>query len=107
MTDLGEARWILGMEVTRNRRDRTLTLSQHRYIHNVLERHGMADCRPVSTPMVPNLHLERLTAPEIDAISYQRAVGSLMYAMIGTRPDIAHAVSVLRRIFRVIRYMYM
>jgi Reverse transcriptase (RNA-dependent DNA polymerase) len=79
MTDLGEARWILGMEVTRNRRDRMLTLTQRRYVQTILERHGMVECRPVSTPMVPNHHLEKLTAPEIDAISYQSAVGSLMY----------------------------
>ena len=50
---------------------------------------------PVSTPMVPNLTLEKLKEPEIDATTYQSAVGSLMYAMIGTRPDLAHAVGVL------------
>ena len=95
MTDLGEARWILGMEVTRNRTDRTIGLLQHRYIQDILEQHGMADCRPVSTPMVPNLTLEKLKEPEIDATTYQSAIGSLMYVMIGMRPDLAHAVGVL------------
>jgi Reverse transcriptase (RNA-dependent DNA polymerase) len=95
MTDLGEARWILGMEVAQDCKRCSLTLSQHRYILDVLERHGMADCRAVSTPMVANLLLDKLTAPEVDATSYQSTVGSLMYAMIGTRPDLAYAVGVL------------
>jgi Reverse transcriptase (RNA-dependent DNA polymerase) len=95
MTNLGEARWILGMEVTRDRANRTISLSQRQYVQDILERHGMANCRPVSTPMVPNLTLEKLKEPEFDATTYQSAVGSLMYAMIGTRPDLAHAVGVL------------
>ena len=95
MTDLGEARWILGMEVKRDRKKRTLNISQRQYVMDILERHGMADCRSVSTPMVPNLSLMKLSAPEMDVTTYQSAVGSLMYAMIGTRPDLAHAVGVL------------
>jgi Reverse transcriptase (RNA-dependent DNA polymerase)/Integrase core domain len=95
MTDLGEACWILSMEVTRNHAERAISLSQHHYIQDILEQHGMAKCRPVSMPMVPNLTLEKLKEPEIDATTYQSAVGSLMYAMIGMHPDLAHAVGVL------------
>ena len=46
---------------------------------DILERHSMADCRSVSTPMVPNLSLMKLSAPEMDVTTYQSAVGSLMY----------------------------
>ena len=95
MTDLGEARWILNMEVLRDRGKHTLKLSQDKYIEEILERHGMADCRPVSTPMAQNQKLTKLTEAEIDPKDYQRALGSLMYAMLGTRPDIAYAVGVL------------
>ena len=95
MTDLGEARWILNMEVLRDRGKRTLKLSQDKYIEEILERHGMADCRPVSTPMAQNQKLTKLTEAEIDPKDYQRALGSLMYAMLGTRPDIAFAVAKL------------
>ncbi|CAL1698123.1 unnamed protein product [Somion occarium] len=55
----------------------------------------MADCRPVSTPMAQNQKLTKLAEPEIDAQEYQRALGSLMYAMLGTRPDIAYSVGIL------------
>ena len=55
----------------------------------------MTNARPLSTPMEPNLHLEKLTEAEFDPRGYQRALGGLMYAMLGTRPDIAHSVGVL------------
>ena len=95
MTDLGEAHWILNMELTRDRANHTINLSQRQYIETILERHDLADCKPVATPMVQNQKLTKLDAPEIDPQPYQQALGSLMYAMVGTRPDIAYAVGAL------------
>ena len=43
ITDLGEARWILGMEVIRDRKLGTISLSQHRYITTILDRFGLKD----------------------------------------------------------------
>ena len=97
MTDLGEIHWILNMEVTRDRKNRIIRLSQSQYIESILERHGMADCRPVSTPMEANLKLEKLVAAEVDVHDYQSTTGSAMYGMIGTRPDLAHSVGALSR----------
>ena len=107
MRDLGAASYILGMEIKRNRSRRTISLSQKRYIETVLGRYGMADCKPVWTPMVAN---QRVSAEDphdnrilhnIDIngkkVAYASVVGSLMYAMLGTRPDIAYAVGVLGR----------
>lgn len=97
MTDLGNARWMLGMEIRRDRARRILSISQEQYIEKILERHGMANCRPVSTPMEPNLKLEKLPVATIDPKPYQSALGSLMYGMLGTRPDIAFAVGTLSK----------
>ena len=97
MTDLGEVHWILNMEVTRDRTKRTIRLSQSQYIEDILERHGMADCRPTGTPMEVNLKLEKLETAEVNATEYQQLIGSLMYGSIGTRFDIAHDVGVLSR----------
>ncbi len=97
MTDLGEARWILGMEILRNRAQRTITLSQRQYIENILELHSMADCRPVSTPTDPNQKLIKVDVPEVDEKVYQSALGSLMYVMLGTRPDLAFSVGALSK----------
>jgi hypothetical protein len=102
MTDLGSCSYYLGMQVTRDRLNRTIKLSQRGYLENVLEQFGMSDCKPVATPMETSAkHMVRsedhwMAKPE-DRQRYQSAVGSLMYAMMGTRPDIAFAVSAVSR----------
>jgi len=76
---------------------RKLTISQEQYIETILEQHGMADCKPEKTPMAANLQLLMSTEAEINITEYQRCIGSLMYLMICTRPDIAYSVGVLSR----------
>ena len=95
MKDLGSAKRILGMEITRNRSDGLLFLSQAEYLKKVLERFGYEDLKPVSTPLANHF---KLTAKGDDAdeeeqefmqrIPYANMVGSLMYAMVCTRPDL-------------------
>jgi hypothetical protein len=58
----------------------------------MLERYEKSDVNPISTPALTNEHLTKLLLPEVDAKSYQRALGALMYPMLGTRPDLAYAI---------------
>jgi hypothetical protein len=95
MTDLGEIAWILGIHVTRDRRAGWIALSQEKYALEVLERFGKSDVRPISTPMLANEHLAKIDSLEIEVQAYQRAVGALMYLMLGTRPDLAYTVAAL------------
>ena len=103
MTDLGELSTFLGLEITRDRSKGLLTLGQHQYIDRILQRHGMQDARPCLTPLAPNTRLPATTEPdptpttnkEVSLELYQSAVGSLMYAMLGTRPDLAYAVGLV------------
>jgi hypothetical protein len=104
MKDLGAAKKILGMRITRDRKNRKLTLSQGEYTEKVLERFRMQNAKPVSTPLASHFKLTKEMCPktqeEIEYMSrvpYSSAVGSLMYAMVCTRPDIAHAVGVVSR----------
>ena len=104
MKDLGGVKQILGMSVTRDRVRRKLYLSQEKYIQRVLQRFGMNDSKPVSAPLAPHFKLSIKQSPTTDEekdlmndVPYASAVGSLMYAMICTRPDIAHAVSTVSR----------
>jgi len=100
MTDLGPCHHYLGMEITRDRGNRTLHLSQRTYIEKVLERFGMLQCKADVTPMSTSIHLVPETGNQTskEAVThYQSIIGSLMYAMVETRPDIAYAVSVLSR----------
>ena len=50
MTDMGDVSLVLGMQVTRDRKYKTLTISQENYTKSILERFGMTDCKPSSTP---------------------------------------------------------
>ena len=97
MEDLGEIKYILGMMVKRDRQAGTLSIDQRSYLEGVLQRFGMEKCNPVSTPLEPGKQLGK-TADEEDGVDtrrYQEIVGSLIYASITTRPDLAHAVNVL------------
>ena len=72
------------MEVTHDCQRQTISLSQSQYIENILERHGMAKCKLVGTPMEANLKLEKLNTAEMNTTEYQQLIGSLMYGSIGT-----------------------
>lgn len=96
--DLGAAEFILGIQIIRDASG-GITLLQKAYLEAVLARFKMGDCRPLSTPMEPNLQL-RKGGGEIDLVlkrQYLQAIGSLMYAMLATRPDLCHSVGYLSR----------
>ena len=97
ITDLGEAHWILGMEVVRDRQQGIISLSQCRYVETILDRFGLKDGRSVSTPLETNAKLVKIDVPEVDAKTYQSALSGLMYAMLATRPDLAYAVGALSK----------
>lgn len=102
MTDMGPVSWILGIRITRDLENRTLALSQHAYIDSILARFNFTDLKPVSIPLDLNVPLSKGQCPttladiaRMKKIPYREAIGSLMYAAVGTRPDIAFAVSTL------------
>uniref|UniRef100_A0A2N9HW24 Integrase catalytic domain-containing protein n=1 Tax=Fagus sylvatica TaxID=28930 RepID=A0A2N9HW24_FAGSY len=104
MKDLGAAKKILGMEIHRDKKARKLWLSQKNYIRKVLEKFSMLDTKPMSTPLAIHFKISGSQYPkneeEIDNMSkvpYASALGCLMYAMVCTRPDLAHAVSTVSR----------
>lgn len=94
MSDMGPAHMYLGMQITRDRNSRTILVDQEKYIQIILKRFNMLDCNSVSTPMETNLKLDKRTdkATPDEIQEYQRIIGSLEYAAIATRPDIAFAV---------------
>lgn len=101
MTDLGPCHYYLGMTVRRDRANRTIYLGQQAYIEKFLKTHNLWDCKPAAVPMDPGAKLKKPDPGYVASLvfrqRYQKAVGSLMYAMLGTRPDIAYAVSVVSR----------
>jgi hypothetical protein len=99
MKDLGPIKDYLGMAVSRDRDRHEITLSQERYITDIASRFDLLDSKPVASPL-PQHHGLALPSDDDEPCPTDRfpeLVGSLMYAMVCTRPDIAHAVSVLSR----------
>ena len=74
-------------------------ISQQRYLESVLQRYGMENCRPISTPLEPGKHFFKLSDDDeaFDKGIYQQAIGCLTYLSTVTRPDIAAAVGILSR----------
>jgi hypothetical protein len=102
--DLGPASWLLGVKIERDRKKRTLCLSQRQYILDMLKRFDLMDINPVGTPLDPSVRLSTSMSPQtpdetaaMKDIPYINAVGALSYLAIATRPDISYTVGVLAR----------
>ncbi|KAE8692180.1 putative ROP-interactive CRIB motif-containing protein 6 [Hibiscus syriacus] len=105
MKDLGEAKKILGMEISRDRQRGKLCLTQKQYLRKVLQCFSMNEnTKHVSIPLASHLKLSSQLSPKTNEervymakVPYANAVGSLMYAMVCTRIDISQAVGVVSR----------
>ena len=97
--DLGELHYVLGMSVKRNRRSRTLSISQTKYLGGVLKRFNMENCKPVPTPLEQGRKFEPLSEDEepVDVQAYQMAIGYLTYVTTVSPPDLCAAVGVLSK----------
>ncbi|CAI7742078.1 unnamed protein product [Closterium sp. NIES-54] len=98
-TDLGELTSYLGLQITRDRAQRTITLTQSHMVQQVLQRFRFTYSSPQSTPL-PTGH--SLSAPPSDESvepsgPYPELMGCLMYLMTCTRPDLAYPLSLLAR----------
>ena len=104
MKDLGEASYILGIKIYRDRSKRMLGLSQSRYIDLILKRFSMDGSKRGYLPMSQGIHLSKKMSPKtpeernrMSSIPYASTVGSIMYAMLCTRPDVAYALGIASR----------
>src|SRR5258708_32043794 len=98
VTDLGDLYWLLGIRI--EYRDHDIALSQSAYIDTILKHFGLYDCNPVTYPLDKNHQIDKATTTnadnthsEVNIKLYQQMVGSLMYTVIGTRPDITFMVT--------------
>ncbi|XP_031253746.1 secreted RxLR effector protein 161-like [Pistacia vera] len=95
MANLGLMKYFLGMEITQAAGE--IFVCQQRYATELLLRFGMENCKPVNTPLVPNLKLSKTDGAErVDEGKYRSLVGSLLY-YTATRPDLMFTASYLSR----------
>lgn len=93
MTDLGYVHYYLGIEVTQHLK--SIFLSQRKYIGYLLNKFGMTECNPLTTPMEQNLKLKSIEGKEFeDAKKYRQLIGSLNY-LTTTRPVISFVLGIL------------
>ena len=92
------------MRIIKDKANGTLKLSQLEYVKKVLSKFNMNEAKPVSIPFGSHFNLNKeqslKTEEERDhmsKVSYASAIGSLMCAMVCTRPDIAHVVGVVSK----------
>ena len=97
--DMGEASYVLGVKILRDRSKHLLGLSQKMYINKMLQRYHMYDCKHTDTPVERNLSLSLDMCPksveekeQMLKVPYSSAIQSLMYAMMCTRPNICYVV---------------
>ncbi|XP_024971987.1 uncharacterized protein LOC112510869 [Cynara cardunculus var. scolymus] len=112
--DLGHLRYFLGMEVARSKEGNSV--SQHKYVLDLLHETGMSGCKQVETPMDPNTKLISRTEEEADKGQYQCLVGKLIY-LRHTRLAISFSVGIVSQflsnpsvdhmkvVIRILRYL--
>ena len=104
MKDLGEAAYILGIKIYRDRSRRLIGLSQSTYLDKILKKFNMENSKKGFLPVLQGMRLSKTQSPttaadreKMSSVPYASAVGSLMYAMLCTRPDINLAISLVGR----------
>ncbi|KAL2238396.1 UNVERIFIED_CONTAM: Retrovirus-related Pol polyprotein from transposon TNT 1-94 [Sesamum indicum] len=102
MKDLGDAKRILGMNIVRH--ESFILLNQKSYILSILKRFSMEKSKPTSVPLAAHFQLSKNQSPHSDIekakmekVPYSNVIGSIMFLMVCTRPDIAYAISCLSR----------
>ena len=100
MKDLGAAKKILRMEIMRDGVVGRLSLSQKEYIEKVFHRFNIQNAKPITTPLAAHFRLSSTLCSQLDEevdymsrVPYSSVVGSLMYAMVCSCPDLAYAVN--------------
>ncbi|KAL4022437.1 hypothetical protein IC575_016170 [Cucumis melo] len=104
MKDLENAQYVLGIQIVRNRKKKTLAMSQTSYIHKMLSRYKMQNSKKGLLPYKYGINLSKKQCPKtfqevenMSNIPHASVVGSLMYAMLCTRPDICYLVGIVSR----------
>jgi hypothetical protein len=102
MKDMVKAAYVLGIKIYRDRSRRLLALSQSTYLHKVLKRFRMENSKMGNLPVVKGVSLRVTQGPTtkkeksgMSNIPYASVIGSIMYAMLSTRPDVVLALSLM------------
>ena len=88
-----DATFFLGLDITQE--NGNIRIGQEAFAKKILERFRFSECKPTSTPMIRDV--STTDSGKVVEFPYRKAVGALMYLMLGTRPDLAYTVGFLSR----------
>jgi hypothetical protein len=94
---LGDVYSYLGMEIVRDRQQRTLKITQTAFIKELVAQHGLDNCKPRSTPLLVGDKLTKEGTPLTNSLPFSSLIGAMNYIATFTRPDISQAISALAR----------
>lgn len=100
MKDIGKISNYLGINIIQDCDKGVIKINQTLYLKSILKNYGMEDCKSIATPMDPNFKLEIDKNQIVDKhleTKCRKLIGSLMYAMLGSRPDLCLSISYLSR----------
>ena len=103
MKDMGKPSYVLGMKIIRDRAKRILGLTQNTYIKKILELYHMQNSKLIDISGHKSLSLSRYMSQdsrrrrEMSRVPYVNAFGSLMDALMCTRPNICYVVGLVSR----------
>jgi Reverse transcriptase (RNA-dependent DNA polymerase) len=102
ITDHGPIKWFLGFQIERDRKSKTISINQQAYIESVVEKFGLTNAKSVAIPMDANAKFTIQQCPMtlnqvacMNGIPYSKAIGSILWATVVSRPDTAYAVGIL------------
>lgn len=96
ITDLCEAKSILGIQIIRDKSG-IIKLSQEQYTKEIMSKYKLQNCKPLSTPLELKCQFSKFIYEPTDNVPYTEAIGSLMYLSVGARPDISADVGILSK----------
>ncbi|GKC79845.1 retrovirus-related pol polyprotein from transposon TNT 1-94, partial [Tanacetum coccineum] len=112
MKELGEVKKILGMEIVRDRSHKILKVSQSGYVSKILNNFRINNMKSVKMSLGGHFKLSLKDCPVRDCdvermseVSYANAVGSLMYLMVCTRPDIAYLANLGKNHWEAVKWI--
>lgn len=98
MKDLGPLKCFMGINIHIDKKNGSIKIEQKEYIENLLKKFGMYDCNGIQTPMEENLKLIKNDDVNLATNQpYREMLGSIMYLMLASRPDLCYAISYLSR----------
>lgn len=101
LKDKQELKYFLGLEIDHNREEGTLKVKQSNYTMKLLKRFNMEKCSISNVPIDPSIvnlnHVNNEQCTKFVDKPYRELIGSLMYLMLGSRPDLCFSINYFSR----------